>query len=352
MKILFVGESWLGSCARSAREALARRAEVELDEISEDAWFPRPRTRWLRALNRMVAPAYRRDFNAHVLDKVKALHPDVVMTYKGYAFHADLVAAVRALGAFTVNIYPDNSPHAHGSAHRDALGAYNLVISTKPFHPPQWRQTYGYENKCLFVAQGYDAGLHLVSAPPSEFEFDVAMVATYRPEYGRLLIDLANALGDRDFSVAIGGSGWEAVRAVLPRQWTFPGPAQGRGYVSLLRQGRICIAPLTREVVIDGRRQPGDVDTTRTYELAAAHCFFIHRRTEFARSLYADYEVPMYDSAEELAGLIRHYAANDDDRARMAAAAHRRAVPAYSLDERAGQIVNILKQELDHSRAS
>ncbi len=40
----------------------------------------------------------------------------------------------------------------------------------------------------------------------------------------------------------------------------------------------------------------------------------------------------MYDDAEQLNGLIRHYLARDDERSRMAANAHRRAVPAYSLD--------------------
>ena len=206
------------------------------------------------------------------------------MTYKGYSVRADLVADVRALGALTVNIYPDYSPHAHGMAHRKAIGAYDLVISTKAFHPSLWRQTYGYENRCLFVPQGYDPNLHLVPEPPSVFEFDVVMVATYRPEYGRLFIDLAKALDDRkpprrDRRKRLGGRPRPPAAAMV-----FPGPVQGRGYVSLLRRGRICIAPLTREVVIAGQPQPGDMDTTRTYELAAAHCFFIHRRTDFARS--------------------------------------------------------------------
>jgi hypothetical protein len=44
----------------------------------------------------------------------------------------------------------------------------------------------------------------------------------------------------------------------------------------LAKAGRICVAPLTRDVLISGTCQPGDEDTTRTYELVAAHCFFIH----------------------------------------------------------------------------
>ena len=36
MRILFVGESWLGSCARSLKEAMTRQPGVDLDEVNED----------------------------------------------------------------------------------------------------------------------------------------------------------------------------------------------------------------------------------------------------------------------------------------------------------------------------
>ena len=67
--------------------------------------------------------------------------------------------------------------------------------------------------------------------------------------------------------------------------------------------------------VINGVRQPGDEDTTRTYELAAAHCFFIHRRTDFVKTLYSEAdEVPMYDAPEELAEKILYYLSRPDER--------------------------------------
>ncbi len=347
MKVLYIGESWLGSCARSLKEALGRRADLEVDEVNEDAWFTRPRALWLRAVNRLTANAYRREFNRHVLEQVRLLRPDFVIAYKGNPVRRDLIAELRDLGARVVNIYPDCSPHAHGAPHREAVGAYDLVVSTKPFHPANWETIYGYRNRCCFVPQGYDPLLHLVDAPPADFRYDVVMVATYRPEYAKLMIDAGKAIGDRNIRVAIGGYGWDAVRHLLPRHWEFRGPVHGRGYVSLLREGKICIAPLTREVMVDGRPQPGDVDTTRTYELAAAHCFFIHRRTDYARALYGEDEVPMYDNASELGELVRRYLALDDERAQMAARAHRRAVPAYSLDARAEAIVELLRRELD-----
>lgn len=345
MKILFIGESWFGSCARSLREALARRSDVELDDLSENACFPQARARWLRALNRLTAPAFRREFDARVLDLVRTTKPDLVMTYKGYPVHAGLIHAIRRLGATTVNVYPDYSPHAYGDTHRRAMGSYDLVISTKVYHPSLWRDLYGYDNRCVFVPQGYDPAVHLVTQPRTDCPYDVVMVGTYRREYGQLMMDFAKAMGESHIRVAIGGNGWDAVRTRLPSHWVFPGSVQGRSYVSTLRQGSICIAPLNRIVVIKGRSQPGDVDTTRTYELAAAHCFFIHRRTDYARTLYDETtEVPMFDTAQELANHVRHYLARPGERAAMAAAAHLRAVPKYSLDQRVEEIMAVIRQ--------
>lgn len=346
MRLLFIGEGWLGSCARSLKEALERHGGVDLYEVNESAWFPRSQARWLRALNRATLPVRRHAFSRHILDRVRELRPDVVMTYKGWPVSADLLARIRELGARTVNVYPDLSPHTHGRAHRDAVGTYDLVISTKPFHPEQWTSTYGYKNRCVFVPQGYDPRLHLVADPPQTFEFDVVMVATYRREYGRLAVELGRALGASRLRVAIGGSGWGVVRDELPATWIIPGPVHGRSYVELLRTGKMCIAPLTREVTVEGKRQPGDVDTTRTYELAAAHCFFIHRHTDYARTLYPEEAVPMFEGAADLAEKVRYFIEHDEERSRAAAIAHQRAVPSYSLDARATQIVDILANEI------
>jgi len=343
IRLLFVGESWRGSCARSLREALARRVDVTMEEVAEDLFIPKARDRLLRASIRLLAPLHRRELESAIFDRVESFQPDVLMAYKGYHITSELVRSVRQMGVRTVNVYPDCSPHAFGTAHREAVGSYDLVISTKPFHAPRWRSTYGFSNECWFVPQGYDPLLHYRGQPPAEQDLDVALVATWRPEYGDLMRELASMLGDHRLRVGIGGAGWKDNSAGLPGGWRVLGPVTGSIYVESLRRARICIAPVTRHIVVNGAIQPGDVDSTRTYELAAAHCFFVHRRTDFVRTLYDELtEVPMFEDAAELSRHILRFLNEPDQRARMALAAHQRAVPAYSLDQRAGEIVGIL----------
>lgn len=344
MRLVFIGESWRGSCARGICEALARLPSVEIENLAEDAWFPKPRSRILRVVNRLTHAAYQREFGAAVLRKVEQLQPDAVVVYKGKHITLELVQALQRRHTRVVNVYPDYSPHNQGTTVRRALGAYDLVISTKVYQPDLWSTTYGYTNRCIFIPQGYDPLLHLYDAPRPSPPFDVCLVATRTPAYGRLMRQFADHLNDRSVKVAIGGNGWQADLATLPSHWAGLGEVTGTAYVEALRSAHICIAPLRPAVSIAGVVHPGDVDTTRTYELAAAYCFFIHLRTDYVRSIYdEEMEVPMYGDPKELASKVRFYLSHPELRAAMAAAAHCRAVPHYSNDMRAAAIVDAIR---------
>src|SRR5262249_32867898 len=139
--------------------------------------------------------------------------------------------------------YPDMSPHAHGEDHRLAVGAYDLVISTKPFHPSLWTSVYGYTNPCHFVPQGYDPALHLVHNPPTGTQFDVVMIATYRKQYGDLIRVVSERLAGDGIKFGIGGNGWQDF--AIGEDWVIGRELKGRSYIEWLRSGKICIAPLT-----------------------------------------------------------------------------------------------------------
>ena len=349
-RLLFIEESWLGSCGRSLREALSRQTGVLIDDIAEDRFFPKSRLKWLRALNRLFEGPYRNEFYRQVLMRVETFKPNAIVVYKGHSIRADFLSKLRETGALVVNIYPDCSPHAHGDAHRYAIGAYDLVVSTKLFHPPIWKTTYGYENECRFVPQGYDPQLHYYAHPPTGFKYDVVMVATWRPEYAELARELASRWASDNLRICIAGDGWQEESRSFPSNWVFSGGVHGRSYPELLRSGCVCIAPVSRTMNIKGQLQPGDEDSTRTYELAASYCFFIHRRTKAVSELYDEAsEVPMYETAKELAEKVRYYLSRPEVRIRMADAAHKRAVPAYSLDARARDILMIINSRLGTS---
>jgi len=251
------------------------------------------------------------------------------------------------VGVLTVNVFPDCSPQAYGRALSRAIGEYDLVVSTKPFHPGGWQHVYGYRNTCVCVPHGYDPTVHYWPTAPSRQVLDVVLAATWRPEYHRLMLDFAKEMRDGSWQVGLAGHGWSVCRGEFPPHWTFADTPTGREYGTFLRSGRIAIAPVQREVVVRGKRQPGDEDTTRTYELAAAQCFFLHRRTDYVQTVFDERtEVPLWDNARELAALVRHYLPRNRERRMMAAAAHARAVPEYSVPNRAAQVMAHIRAQL------
>lgn len=345
MSACFAGESWLGSCARSFREALARNG-LRTEEVNDDDFSPHWRPFSLRVGLRLARPLLQREYEAAVRSRVRASRCRLFIVYKGTLVTSRLIDELKDLGCKTVNVYPDYSPLVHGQSLREVLGHYDLVVSTKVWHPQAWGSIFGYSNRCCFVPQGYDPSLHYRPVECERAEFDFGMVATYRSEYGRMVLSLAQdpELAKRRFILF--GNGWEALRRQLPASWALPGPAQGRAYIEALSTAKVYIAPLTREVVVEGKTYPGDEDSTRTYELPAAGCFYVHRRTDYAKSLFEeDRDILFFDDSGELAEKIKRGLGDALLRKTLRERAQHRAVPRDSLDNRAISFIRILTEE-------
>ena len=348
MKLLFVGESWLGSTARSQRDALNTLETVSIQDIALETFFPRWRSLSFRAFLRIAAPAIRKELASEVMRQVLALRPDALVVAKGFGLSHDLVRQVASHNCVTVNLFPDVAPQIHGRALRIAVGAYDLVISAKPFHPDVWNRDYGYANRCVFVPHGYDSAVHLwEEAPETDGTIDVLLVATCRPEYLNLLLAVASGVRGQGYRIEVRGHGWERHAAQIAGQFDIGPAVTGRAYGELLRSAKVVLAPVSGPVNLRGVALPGDQDTTRTYELPATGCFFLHQRSAFVQSLFnEDTEVPMWDDATELVRLILRYVPDAATRAAMARRAHVRAVPAYSLGARAMQMQALIAAEL------
>ena len=339
MRILFVGESWLGSSARSLREALATLPGIIVCDVGQDQYLPLYRGLPLRLCNRLLYRLQMTELDNAVRGALASFRPDVVVVYKGTGTRARMVMEIQQSGVPVVNVFPDYSPHSYGIQLQEAIGYYDLVISTKPFHPSFWKSIYGYDNLCVCVPHGYDPLVHLWDKPAMVQNYDVAFCGTWRPEYHALLISFNKHCGSFSCSVAIAGNGWRNRMSDLPAHWHYAGLKSGTAYGDFLRSAKICVAPVNRDVVVSGVRQPGDEDTTRTYELAAAYYFFLHQRTEFVAKIFDQgTQVPMWEDAAELADLVKKFLPLERERREMATRAHERAVPAYSIPSRALQV--------------
>lgn len=345
LKFLFIGDSWQGASDRSLREALQALPGVSISDICSDHYLPRYRSIFLRGLNRILKPLQINELEMAIRQALATERPDAVIVYKGAGLNFRFIQEIKSRGLSVVNIFPDHSPNTYGRELQLALGYYDLIISTKPHHPKLWLSLYGYSNPCIHVPHGYDPEVHYWPKPAASSNYDVAMCATWRPEYHRLMLEFAFHVAEEPITVAIAGGGWSTHASKFPASWSIMPGVSGRAYGEFLRSAKIVIAPVNRDVVFNGKQQPGDQDTTRSYELSAMHCFFLHQRTEYIQSVYdEDTEVPFWDDSEDLAKLIRRWLPDDAGREIMSRRSHARAVPAYSIPERAKRIREILSK--------
>jgi spore maturation protein CgeB len=344
-RLLYVGDTWQGSSARSLREALVPLPDVVINDVGSDQFVPNYHQLPMRIASRILRPFQRRELERAIFSAIQGTSPEAVVVYKGVGVDSGTLTRIQKTGLPVVNVYPDYSPHSYGPGLQKAIGLYDLVISTKPFHPKLWQSVYGYRNACVCVPHGYDPGVHYWADPAPAQTFDVVLCATWRPEYHRLMRGFAEAMGNQALTVAIGGAGWAPHRDELPAHWQLVGPRIGKAYGELIRSARIAIAPVNREVVVRGVKQPGDEDTTRTYELASAFCFQLHQRTDFVAAIFDEKtEVPLWSDPAELAALVRRWLPDEAGRRAMAAKAHARAVPAYSIPQRAASVLEHVRQ--------
>ena len=238
-RILFIGETWQGSSARSLREGLALQPNVVISDIGEDHFLPNYRQLPLRIANRLLHSLQLRELETAVLRAMSGFPLDAVVVYKGAGIGAGLLEQIRSSGIPVINVFPDYSPHAYGRQLQEAIGCYDLVISTKPFHPRLWRSVYGYRNPCVCVPHGYDPEVHYWADPSPSQAYDVVLCSTWRPEYHRLMRSFADAMGDDRISVAIAGSGWPAHRISSPGIGTMSGSRWGGPMASFCARPRL-----------------------------------------------------------------------------------------------------------------
>lgn len=341
MKLLYAGHFGSGLSGRSMKDAFGRMKRVDLEEFDLDNYVPVGRSFRTRLVYKFIREWQMADLRKMLIERARYVKPDAIITTKGSALDVPTIRTLQKEIAPVFNRWPDASPHAHGPMIREAVGEYDAVFSTKRHHPEMWTSGYGYTNPCYHVAHGYCADLHLYDEDPDpeQQDYDVVMIASGRALYYEVMKEFAGALGGRKIKVALGGSGWDKFPGGLPDGFENIGARFGRAYTDWLRRGKIVIAPVTTEVVVDGKPTRGDEVTARTYQCPAARVFFIHTRTDEAQDMYdEDREVPMFSDGKELAEKVLHYLDHPEERTQLAAAAHARAVPAFSHDARAAEI--------------
>ncbi len=338
--MLFAGSFWTGS-SESGLSAGFRDLGWAVQEIDQRDFGVRPSGDLLfRVAARLSRGRAAESYRRKLLDECRALKPDVFLTVKGQDISTDLLCRIRETGVRTVMYYPDVH-FDHPGVSVESFKEYDLFITTKSFQVSHLESLLG-GGRIAHVPHGYCPSVHRpvfqTMAEPS-FRTDVQHAGNHSPYKQQWLEGAASAIPEAAFRLV--GNGWREHAEHRPlARCDMPGAQMGIAYALAIQTARVNIA------VHMGANGPGwqDLVSTRTFEIPACRGFMLHIENDEVREYFEPgVEIDVFASPEELADKIRFYLSRPELRARMIDRAYSRCVPAYSYNQRARQIAELVE---------
>ena len=278
LRILFSGENWYGSNARSCSEAL-RRLGFEVFDIDDQTFIPQVSQFTSRAVRKLLWFRLVDEFNDHILSMAESFRPDMFVAFKGNYIQAGTLKSLSSKGIPLYNFFPDTSAFAHGTWLPKSLPEYDCVFYTKPF----WYADVTRQIKlkdAFFLPHGYDPQLHrkveLDARDISDYSCDVSFIATATRHKEKILQRLIAIRPN--LNLCIWGNGWTKRRVSAEwRRYVKGIPLLGERYVRAIQAARINLA------IMSGRvkgSSSGDLTTSRTYTIPSFGRLHV-ARTEF-----------------------------------------------------------------------
>ncbi|RDI67742.1 CgeB family protein [Nocardia pseudobrasiliensis] len=333
MRILYLGDDWLGSNARSLadgfREAghdvvVVDTTAVTLPARLSPAWWyakgsPR-RAPWSVAALHDRIDALAADFA-----------PDMLFAFK--AVHLDQQRLLSIPAAVRVHYSPDDvaNPENISADYLAYESQWDLIVTTKRHNVDELRARGA--GAIIFVPSAYDPAWHHPCARRGGDAFLVGFIGAQRPDRRPLLVDLAREYGR---GLVVYGPGWRRVPALRRSAAAVRGAVYGQ-------QFSIAVASVTANLVLLNSANR-DTHTCRSFEIPAAGGLFVGERTEEHAALLSEgAECFLFSSPEELREILDRCARHPDQAIKVAEAGYRRILAGgHRYVDRAREIIHAI----------
>ena len=277
--------------------------------------------------------------NRRVLATASQFTPTVVLVTGLMPVRGSVLEEIRHTSGATVVNYmtddPFNPRHRSPTALR-SIPAYDLYMSLKPAVDDDLRKA-GARRICRSWF-AYDPTLHFPELPPpgeaARWSADVTFIGGADADRASLLAPVRRWAEEHDKSFAVFGGFWDRFPDYVAH---YRGFATGAAYRYALGSAGVLLCPV--------RRANRDGHTMRTFEAPAAGAFMLLERTPDHRELFdEDRHAAFFDGPAELRDKAALYLGRDDERRRMAAAAHARITSGgHTYADRLRQILDCLR---------
>lgn len=314
MKILFVGDDWIGSNARSMADGFRVAGHDVVAVDTTPVTLPlRLSPPWVYAkIAKRRAPWNVEAVHRRIERIADAVRPDLLLAFN--AAHLDQPRLLGTTAGLQVHYSPDDlsNPSNVSAAYLEHESRWDLIVTTKRHNVPELRSRGARAVK--FVLSAYDPAWHRPVARRECREYLVGFIGACRPDRRASTTALAERYGAR---MMVRGPGWRRVPELHRTGATVGGPVYGEHFSSV-------VAQVTANLVLlnsDNR----DTHTCRTFEVPAAGGLFVgERTTEHSELLDEGTECFLFSEPEELLEILRRCEENPDEARKVAALGHRR----------------------------
>lgn len=334
-RLLVVGEQKFGCTGRARREAF-RALVKQVEEVDLSSYIHGLTLIRQIQTNHLFFGEQIRRINRAVLEKARAVRPDLVWVEKGLYLWPQTLIALREIGCRRlIHFSPDNQRVFSNQSRHYArnLSLYDVHVTTKK-DDVDWLLDLG-APRVERMGEGFDPELHRpFELNPQErrrFECQISFVGHWEPWREQLLLRLSN----RGYAVKVWGGDWR--RACFRRHPLFSDACQldGPDYAKAIGGAKISLCLLSRWF--------GDRTTTRSVEIPACGSLLLAERTPEHLEMFEEgREAEFYGTEQEMLEKIDKYLGDEKTRQAVAKAGQARCLSRYSNEARLRDVLELI----------
>lgn len=333
-RILFVGDAWLGSNARSLANGFAALgASIFAIDTSQISRPTRGSKSWAyRKATGRALPTDLLKLKIRIEEAVRSFNPDILFCVK--TIHLDQDHLLDLAVPLKVHYSADDVTNPYNTTAEYLLHEprWDLVVTTKIFNVPELLGRGA--KQAMFVYSAYDPSWHFRTPRRTLDQYSVGFIGNLRPDRVELVRSIGHVYGGM---ALVAGPGWKRERSLAQAGVEVRGPRYGVEFSETISEIRANLVLLNS----DNR----DTHTCRSFEVPAAGGLVVAERTEEHAELFDEgSEAVLFSNQAELFELLQRIEAEPDVFKKVALNGFRRITEsgAHTYRARAGEIVKAL----------
>jgi|694.fasta_scaffold25466_4 hypothetical protein len=337
LKILFVGDMWYGSNARSLRDGFEQLGH---DVLSVDTT---PLTKPIRLSPAWVykvindgerLPTELRKIQESIAASVSQNRPDLLIVFKGIYINQAFLLSLPVKIKIHYSADDVSNPENLTADYLTHESEWDAVVTTKSFNVPELNSRG--VRKPVFVWSAFDPALHFRYEVSPKRKFEIGFVGNRRPDRNSLILEVATQFQSKFY---LAGPGWWRDTPALVKQAnTFPRFGKyGHSFSKSISQIEVNIVLLNSE--------NRDMHTCRSFEVPSAGGLVLAQKTLEHEHLFRDMiSAALFESTEELMDKARYLIRHPQEADRIRELGYRSIINGgHTYRDRASQIVRELE---------